>query len=244
MIRALEWDSQFFRRRIGVLDGELTAATIASEVASAGAAGFEYLQCRLPTSDLPSVQMLERAGFYLTDIGAIWTTSPASHLERAGPMPATTGRLATMADAPLLVRHAATMFRDSRFYHDPFFSTDDADRLHAAWVTNSVSGQAADAVWIIPETGFVTCKIGREGCGEIGLIGVWDGRRRRGGGRSLVTAAMQWFTSRDVGSVTVKTQVKNTAAMNFYRQLGFDLQVCDVTLACALTASGRQTAAS
>ena len=126
------------------------------------------------------------------------------------------------------------LFRRSRFYHDPFFSTDEADRLQAAWLANSVSGQAADAVWIIPDAGFVTCKLTRDGCGEVALIGVWEESRGRGAGRALMTAAVTWFAGRGVSTVRVKTQVKNLRAMNFYHRLGFDLYAMDMTMGCIL----------
>jgi len=234
MVEALTWDSEFFGRQIGVLSGDVgSLEDVTADLDAAAAAGFAYLICRPPVDDAAAVRTLERAGFYLTDVGVTWSSGVAPYLQRAAPIDRR-ARPAGPSDVPRLSAEATTLFRRSRFYHDPFFSTEEADRLHAAWLANSVSGQAADAVWIIPDAGFVTCKLTRDGCGEVALIGVWEDSRGRGAGRALMTAAMTWFSGRGVPTVRVKTQVKNLRAMNFYHRLGFDLHAMDMTMGCVL----------
>ena len=234
MIEPLNWDSDFFGRKIGVLAVDLaSAASVESDLAAATAAGFSYLICRPPVDEARIVRTLERAGFYLTDVGVTWSSAIDRYLGKAAPVVAD-ARLAVTSDVPRLSAEAMMLFRNSRFYHDPFFSAGEADRLHAAWLANSVSGQAADAVWIIPDSGFVTCKL-RESVGEVALIGVWESSRGRGAGRALMTAAIAWFASRGVRTVHVKTQVKNLRAMNFYHRLGFDLHAMDMTMGCILS---------
>jgi GNAT superfamily N-acetyltransferase len=235
MVDVVQWDSEFFGRKIGALAGDLSSSVeaVSADLDAAAAAGFDYVICRPPVDDAAIVRTLERAGFYLTDIGVTWSIGVAAYALKAGP-PAPDARLAVASDVPRLSAEATTLFRRSRFYHDPFFSAADADRLHAAWLANSVSGQAADAVWIIPDAGFVTCKLTRDGCGEVALIGVWEGSRGRGAGRALMTAAMAWFAGCGVLTVRVKTQVKNLRAMNFYHRLGFDLHAMDMTMGCIL----------
>ena len=235
MVALLNWDSAFFGRKMGVLTGDLASpATVAHELASAAAEGFAYVICRPPVDDAAAIRTLEGAGFYLTDIGVTWSHQVRSYLATAAPVPAGAVRAATAADVPRLSAEATTLFRRSRFYSDPFFTTADADRLHAEWLANSVSGQAADAVLIDPDAGFVTCKLTNDGCGMVALIGVWEGSRGRGAGRTLMTAAVAWFAARGIATVRVKTQVKNLRAMNFYHRLGFDLCETDMTMSCML----------
>lgn len=233
MIEPLEWDTAFFGRRIGVLTGGLRSAdAIAAAMTAARAGGFEYVQCRPPVDDAAAIRALTRAGFYLTDVGATWTgASGVSTSHEAGGHVA---RLADERDIPWLEADAVQFFRLSRFYHDPFFSIADADRLHAAWIANSVRGLAAAAVWVVPDVGFVTCKLLADGGGEVGLIGVRPDARGRGAGRALMAVALGWFRSRGVSVVKVKTQVRNLPAMNFYHRLGFDLQSTDLTMGCVL----------
>jgi dTDP-4-amino-4,6-dideoxy-D-galactose acyltransferase len=240
MVDALTWDSAFFGRRIGVLTGELSSIDAVSAELDGAAATFEYVICRPPVDDAAAVRTLERAGFYLTDVGVTWASEVDAYLRRAAPVAPDRARLAVASDVPRLSAEATTLFRRSRFYHDPFFSADEADRLHAAWLANSVSGQAADAVWIIPDSGFVTCKLTKDGGGEVALIGVWQESRGRGAGRALMTVAIAWFAERGVSAVRVKTQVKNLGAMNFYHRLGFDLYAMDMTMGCILKRRDRR----
>lgn len=233
VVTPLVWDSDFFKRKIGSLTGALTEAAISASLASARADGFEYLICRPPVDDAAAIRALEAEGFYLTDVGVTWASSPSAYLARHAPASAAV-RHATTDDLPLLSEHAVTLFRRSRFYSDPFFTEADADRLHVAWLANSVSGQAANAVLINPDAGFVTLKLTKNGRGEVPLIGVWEQARQRGAGRELMTAAVRWFADNGVTLVTVKTQVKNLRAMNFYHRLGFDLLEMDMTMCCIL----------
>lgn len=238
MIDVLAWDSNFFGRKIGVLSGALSSPdAVAHDLETAARDGFEYLVCRPPVEDAAAIRVLERSGFYLTDVGVTWSSDASAYSKRWPPVPAGAIRPATTADVPRLSAEAMTLFRNSRFYSDPFFSAADADRLHAAWLANSVSGQAADAVLINPDAGFVTCKLTKDGAGEVALIGVWEGSRGKGAGRDLMTAAVAWFAGRGVATVRVKTQVKNLRAMNFYHRLGFDLYAMDMTMGCMLSGS-------
>ena len=235
MLTPLTWDSEFFGRRMGTLSGELSSSeAVAADLTAAMAEGYAYLVCRPPVDDAGAIRALEGAGFYLTDVGVTWAQEAGAYLSKAPSVAPGSIRAATVADVQQLSREAMTLFRNSRFYSDPFFSAADADRLHAAWLANSVSGQAADAVLINPEAGFVTCKVTKRGTGEVPLIGVWEGSRDRGAGRDLMTAAVEWFARRGATTVRVKTQVKNLRAMNFYHRLGFDLCAMDLTMGCML----------
>ena len=235
MIDLLTWDSQFFGRKMGVLTGPIGPTEVVSaSLAAASHQGFEYVVCRPPVEDAAAIRALEQAGLYLTDVGVTWSSDAPAYLKRWPAVAEGSVRHATADDVPQLSDEAMKLFRRSRFYGDPFFTEADADRLHAAWLANSVSGQAADAVLINPEAGFVTCKLTKDGNGEVALIGVWEGSRGRGAGRDLMTAAVKWFTGRGVAIVRVKTQVKNLRAMNFYHRLGFDLYAMDMTMCCML----------
>lgn len=234
MVGPLQWDTDFFQRKIGVLSGDLASpAAVRADLGAARADGFEYLVCRPPADDAAAIRTLEAAGFYLTDVGVTWSTDSTDYLRRA-PEASDAVRHATPADLPLLSAEAVRLFRRSRFYSDPFFTEVEADRLHVEWLANSLSGQAADAVLINPDAGFVTCKVTKDGNGSVPLIGVWEQSRKRGAGRELMTTAVKWFAGRGAPVVRVKTQVKNLRAMNFYHRLGFDLHEMDMTMSCIL----------
>jgi len=235
VIEPLKWDSEFFGRTIGALTTSWTTDGVAQDVATARTAGYDYLISRPPVEDAAAIRALEHAGFYLTDLGVTWSSDVHAYLNDTDRGVASPARHAAEADIAWLARAASSLFPLSRFYHDPFYSKAAADRLHEAWLANSVRGQAADVVLMIPESGFVTCKIARDGAGEIILIGVVDGARLKGAGRAMMTAALEWLASKGVTTVRVKTQVKNLRAMNFYHRLRFDLHSTDMTMGCLLS---------
>ena len=234
MLEPLAWDSTFFKRRIGTITGPWTADAVAADVAAARTQGYDYLTSRPPVNDGAAVRAVEQSGFYLTDVGVTWSSGVAEYLHRHD-ISTEGARVAKDDDLAWLRPAAKALFVQSRFYHDPFYPRSAADRMHVAWLENSVRGIAADAVWVLPDAGFVTCKVNSGGAGHVVLIGVLDGAQRRGAGRTLMTAALRWFHGRTVRTVMVKTQVKNLKAMNFYRGLGFALHGADLTFGCLLS---------
>ena len=234
MLEPLAWDSMFFKRRIGTITGPWTVDGVAADVAAARTQRYDYLTSRPPMADGVAVRAVEQSGFYLTDVGVTWSTGVEEYLHRHD-LSTAAARVATDGDLAWLRLAATTLFVQSRFYHDPFYPQAAADRMHVAWLENSVRGIAADAVWVLPGAGLVTCKVSPDGAGQVVLIGVLDGAQRRGVGRTLMTAALRWFHGRAVRTVMVKTQVKNLKAMNFYRRLGFTLHGADLTFGCLLS---------
>jgi dTDP-4-amino-4,6-dideoxy-D-galactose acyltransferase len=232
MIRELIWDSTFFSRKIGEL--ELTSCEphhLKNVLDRAKQKGFKYVICKMTSQDTSLSKLLESAGFYLTDIGVIFAIEPGSFVSqnmKKWPPIRRSVRTAQPGDIAVLKRMATALFRDSRFYNDPFFSREDADRLYQSWVENSVKGEAADVVFCVPRIGFVTCRKSGRYSGEIVLIGIKRGFRGKGFGTALVGEAMRWFERERVKSVSVRTQLKNMKAVNFYVSLGFKLKKYDL----------------
>ena len=192
---------------------------------------------------------MESEGFYLTDIGVTFEIKTAEYLSGTDEKAATksvsvsygnqalaagaaSGVVeATEKDISDLKKMIPSLFPESRFYHDPFYSRKEADDLYRAWIENSVRGEEADVVLHIPRTGFITCKkVGRR-AGKIVLIGVKRGKRGRGLGTALLLGAMKWFAAERVSSVTVRTQLKNVIGMNFYLHCGFLIKEYDLIFA-------------
>lgn len=228
MLRERQWDSIFFGRKIGevILPPKRSTASITSDIRTAKAAGFAYLNCRTEGFDVRLAQTLCANGFYLTDIGIIWQAPRENIPPRRHS--AYTPRLAKEEDIPILRKMARSLFIHSRFYQDPFFTRAEADRLFCQWTENAVRGEAADAVLHVPHAGFIAVRRSGRRSGDIPLVGVTRKYRGTGLGRSLVTAALAWFQKNDIEKVGVRTQLRNTEAMNFYRALGFSIRSHDM----------------
>lgn len=232
MIRELIWDSSFFEKRIGELKiNSFKPSRVKSAIERAGQEGFQYLRCKITSQDTSITEHLESLGFYLTDIGVIFAIETVKFLFQDIDISSKTGKavkVADLQDIPVLKKMIRGLFPESRFYNDPFFSKAEADRLYEAWIENSVKREAADIVFHIPNSGFVSCRKSGRHTGEIVLIGIKKGLRGKGFGTSLVQEAVRWFITQDIKSVSVRTQLKNLKALNFYCHLGFAVKEYDI----------------
>jgi len=242
MIEKLEWDSRLFGKKMGVIKPDsFSRASINGDLDLARNEGYEYLVCRLDRQETLAVKSLEDSGFYLSDVGVTWGVDTDEYLRLWSGKKfdaESSVKEASLDDIPSLQEMIVSLFPDSRFYSDPFFTREDADRLHVAWIENSVKGEAADAVFHVPEKGFITCRGSSGRSGSIILVGVREGFRGKSLGSALTVRAMKWFQSRGVSFVKVKTQLKNVKAMNFYRRNGFLIHNFDMTFAIMLNNNG------
>jgi dTDP-4-amino-4,6-dideoxy-D-galactose acyltransferase len=133
-------------------------------------------------------------------------------------------RPATLTDIPALKRIASSSHRETRFYADRHFAVEQCNRLYELWIEKSCQAYA-DAVLVVDDdagepAGYVTCHRDGEATGHIGLFAVREDVRGRGIGRQLLDAALRWFSTNGVTSMTVATQLRNMAALQFYGRAG------------------------
>ena len=223
MIELVSWDSDFFGRKIGLVPFVASETEADALIAEARDREFSYLSARLTPSDIPAIQILERKGFYTTDIGIVWHRG----LEKIV-TPQTLARQGTNTDNSIVQKIADGLFTDARFYNDPFFSKEEADRLYRTWAGNLLQGDA-DKVLLIGEEGFVACKTAGN-VGSIILIGVSAVHQKKGVGTELVLNALAWFKKVGMESVSVRTQAANRGAIALYEARGFRMKSMDITM--------------
>jgi dTDP-4-amino-4,6-dideoxy-D-galactose acyltransferase len=222
--RILTWDSAFFGRQIGRVDGaHLTPATAAEALQWAEREGVECLYFLAASDDPATAEAAEAAGFVLRDVRVTygWAAQTAP-LAPAGAADAVV-RPAAAADMPGLEELARASHGDTRFFFDRQFAPDRAAELYAIWLRQSF--ERAGGVVLVPElvgraAGYITCGVG-DGRGEIGLVGLAPHARGRGLGGQMVAAAQRWFREQGAERVTVVTQGRNVAAQRLYQRAGF-----------------------
>jgi len=232
MIQELHWDTAFFKKKIGTLIVDSgKAPKLSRTLEKARNAGFHYLTFKTTSFDAPVIQALESGGFYLTDIGITFTADADILLSAVLPNAMRwkkSLRVAEPKDIPMLRKLIKGLFIQSRFYHDLFFSKKEADNLYQQWIENSVKRTAADIVFCVDKAGFISCRKQDKLSGEIPLIGIGTRMRGKGLGTALVLRGMQWFKDQGVRTVTVRTQLRNPDAINFYIKLGFFVKEYDL----------------
>lgn len=235
MIEELAWDSQLFKRKIGVVtDLQESGSGVAGILEAARTQGFSYLLCRLEEQKTSLISLLESFGFYLSDIGVTLaqdTSGPPDDDVRGEGAPGHPVSEAGTGDIPALREMAASLFLESRFYNDPFYSREEADRMFQEWIENSVRGRVADVVLMVEAKGFISCRMSGGGRGSIGLLGVAEADRGKGVGQALVREALRWFRGRGAASVSVRSQLRNVRSINFYIRNGFSLSRYDILMA-------------
>ena len=230
MIAELKWDTEFFRKKIGKLTNVPSEDEFKKLIRQSYKDGYKYLTCRIVLKKMSDIQILEKYGFYMTDIGATWEKELSTFNIQHSTFPV---REATIKDIPMLKSMVKGLFKDSRFYNDPFFTKKEADKVYQAWIENSLREKTAKT-FLIEDCGFITCKILSKNRGDIPHIGVVPKAQGKGIGTSLMHRALKWFKENGVNTATVRTQANNSMAMNFYNKMGFNVKYADVTMGLIL----------
>ena len=225
----LDWDSAFFGVPIGKAQAEIPSDVDATE-AWAAHEGLRCVFLLLSADRLEVVQAAEKQGFFLTGVRITFERLVARELP-AAPRQGVVVRAARNADVAILEEIAAKSHRDTRFYADPNFSRASCDRLYGTWIRRSCEGWADHVLTAENDgrlAGYITLHCRAEGQGVIGLVAVAENSRRRGIGRRLVGAALEWFRDRDLQRAIVVTQAQNTGALGLYYQAGFSVSRVDL----------------
>lgn len=232
--RLLEWDSQFFDRRIAtVTTTRLTKDTgdAIDEWCHANRVDCVYL--RADPDDAQTARLATEHGFDLVDVRLDFDR----RLTGRPPVTAEGGvRPARVEDVEELRAIAATSHDTTRFYFDTRFPKERADELYATWIAKSVAEGYADGVLVASRegeaVGYITMHLENETDARIGLVGVAQPWRGKGLGRALVEAASSWSLARGRQRIAVATQARNVGGVRLYERAGFHLAKVDLWYHC------------
>ncbi len=194
------------------------------------------LIARCPVGDLPSVQAMERAGFFLTDTLVYYVRDLV-----ALPIPADVGQVPVRpvrdGEEESVRDVAAAAFHGySGHYHaDSRLDPALCDQVYSSWAWNaSLSRDAARPVLVADlqgaVAGFAVLRLNEPEEGEGVLYGVAPAARGRGIYRSLLIQSMSWFQLRGARRMLYSTQVTNAPAQKTLVRLGFEVSHAYYTL--------------
>lgn len=219
----LLWDSEFFGVPIARSNVDRLNEATADEIdrwAAAHRVACLYFVARADDKQTPRVA--ESHGYRFVDVRLTFERT----LNKSSPQSDSSEvRTAVDADLEALERIAGSAHTDTRFYFDGNFPREACDQLYRTWIRNSLRG-FADVVLVTGalgvSNGYITCHIDRSANeGSIGLIAVASSHRGKGIGKTLVNAAIDWLTARNLDTVSVVTQGRNIVAQRLYQQCGF-----------------------
>jgi len=218
----LEWDSQFFQRRIARLNRHrLDHPTMAECAHWCRHHRIDCLYFLADSNDLETPRLAEANDFHLTDIrmtlGRVVVPEDFAANSFDG------FRHAREDDLRALRTIARTSHHDTRFYFDGHFEQEKCDLLYATWIENSFRG-FAQAVLVAEADGepaaYLTCHLNDQ-ASQIGLVGVGEGHRGKGLATKLVRAFLSWSREQGAPRALVVTQGRNLPAQRLYQRNGF-----------------------
>jgi len=218
----LEWDSQFFQRRIARLNRHrLDHATMTECAHWCRHHRIDCLYFLADSNNLETPRLAEANDFHLTDIrmtlGRVVVPEDFAANSFDG------FRHAREDDLRALRTIARTSHHDTRFYFDGHFEQEKCDLLYATWIENSFRG-FAQAVLVAEADGepaaYLTCHLNDQ-ASQIGLVGVGEGHRGKGLATKLVRAFLSWSREQGARRALVVTQGRNLPAQRLYQRNGF-----------------------
>ncbi|HRF96978.1 MAG TPA: GNAT family N-acetyltransferase [Aggregatilineales bacterium] len=218
----LEWDTNFFQRRIGrATVSELDNTLMQAILTWCDDNKIDCLYFLSHPEHAVTAQLLTAHQFDFVDIRM---TLEKTNIQDQKPFtPDVKIRPHQESDIPRLKQIASQSYRASRFYFDTHFPNALCDQFYEVWIEKSCSGYA-DMVLVCEinnqPAGFVTCSI-KDGQGQIGLVGVDATTRGKGVGYQTLMASLQWFHDNNCQTIEVVTQGRNVTAQRLYQRCGF-----------------------
>ena len=229
LCQLLAWDSEFFNCRIARVSGNMLNESRALQIDDwSRSHQIRCLYFLARADDPTTLQTAAKHGFGLMDI-RMTLDCALNDAPRQGAAILSEGirvRPFQADDLAGLQSIARTVHGDTRFFKDAHFPRQRAEDLYSTWITSDTQGRAQQ-VWVAVSeagqpVGYISCyRDAARMQGQIGLVGVSPQARRRGIGKTLVLAAMDWFRSQDMDVVTVVTSGDNLGAQRLYQQCGF-----------------------
>lgn len=213
-VEPLEWDSQFFERKIGRIVTD--KALLSDDVSRITRQGYDtiYLFSKIEQA---AVKFM---GFPLVDEKVVWLQevegiSPTSSKEFFRPN----------AKSPKLLELFYDSGAYSRFKVDPVFASA-FHPFYERWLDNALASSYDDHILCTGSlgdpTGVMTLKENEDSL-SISIIAIAHSERGRGLGRLFIDKAKSIALEKGFVKLTVATQAANDAAMRFYAGTGFKI---------------------
>jgi dTDP-4-amino-4,6-dideoxy-D-galactose acyltransferase len=218
----LEWDSQFFGRRIARASIACLTEKLVAEIDDwCRLHKIDCLYFLASSTDLQTARLAQDNMFRFVDIRVTLDLRVGAAVSDSSPLRI---RNAVEGDIPALRSLARSAHRDSRFYYDGNFPYRLCDQLYETWIERSCRGWAKKVLVAgMGEDleGYLTCHLPSPQIGQIGLLAVGESARGRGIGSDLVISAARWFAQEGVENISVVTQGRNVRAQRLYQRCGF-----------------------
>jgi ribosomal protein S18 acetylase RimI-like enzyme len=223
MMRYLEWDSSFFRKKIGRVEQCFTVDHLITTLVEAKQQEYDLLYV------FTDEDFFIKEKEYFPFKGTLVDRKVVYSMDIIGEtiFPPQVIEYLSAELTPELLNLAFESGKYSRFRLDKGFSVSDFHRLYSEWIEKSVSHDIADKVFVTLNNnkiaGMVSLKLGGDRS-EIGLIAVDSQLQGKGCGKLLMQRCLSEAILSNCKTLSVPTQYANKSACNFYERCGFQVQ--------------------
>jgi dTDP-4-amino-4,6-dideoxy-D-galactose acyltransferase len=226
----LQWDSDFFQKRIGRV---ITCNMSENEAFRVDIwAAEQHIDCLYYLADgslSSSAWVAENHGFHLMDLRVTYQIDLKNV---KSDLPMRSIRQATAVDLPTIKQMAGEFHSVSRFFSDDHFERILCKQLYELWIERDFI-EHDRYLWMSEDqgqiTGYTSASIDQSGkAAEIGLVGVNPNWRGQGIGWNLQLGILQQLKTLGVNHVEVVTQGRNISAQNLYSKSGYVLKSIDL----------------
>ena len=188
----------------------------------------KFLIARCSTTDLQTVQEMERLGFLIMDTLIYFSCST-----RAKPTSVDDFEFQVRAFRPgeedIIKSVAAEAFQGylGHYHADSRLDAKKCDEVYTDWAYRScLSKDFADQVLVVHLyrniIGFGAMRINKQNEGELHLSGVVPSFQGRGVHRLIVKSFMNWCFEKGLEQMVISTQITNLASQKVWIRLGFE----------------------
>ncbi|RKR70506.1 dTDP-4-amino-4,6-dideoxy-D-galactose acyltransferase [Otariodibacter oris] len=206
-----EWESQFFKRKIGTVVFDRSAVMDAIFSAQ----DYDLITAKVSTDTIDQIDWLQQNEFELVEGSVEFSLDLANY---RGDL--TACYRAEPQDLASLSPLFSTAFPHSRF-RPPYFLEEENQRFYHQWIRNSLSGEFDDLCLVERDEkqniiGGVSLRI-REQTAQIGLLAVNAHCRGKGIGKKLMQQSISWAIAQQATQLKIVTQLSNLAGIQLYQ---------------------------
>lgn len=224
----LEWDSNFFKKEIFILNSKCYTNSIHKKVQGlrqSKKVDLIYFLC--PSNNQDSIDFAEKNGFHAVDNRVTFFITPSSFKQVTLKKGALIKRSKSINNKDLVSIAMNTKW-SSRYSKDKNFQRNDIESFYGQWVEKSTIGKLDDMVFHVEYDnqicGFISIKKNGVNFGSIGLVSVARNYQGHGFGLALISYAVNYlFEKLDCAGVEVVTQKENIKACKSYDKIGFKI---------------------
>lgn len=212
MVKFLEWDSNFFDKKIGLLSVVDNYDKIDSF--------FSY--------DVIYVNQEEDEEIKIPGFEKLYEENKITYSKKLKSNLSSDNNIFSVFNIDYNIDEIYSLAYESgkfsRFKLDPAFTEIEYRELYKTWVNNSINKSIANNILIYKDNneikGFVSYRV-KENYAQIGLIAISPSIQGKGVGSKLIKAIENELINIGVKELRIQTQLINTVACNFYLKLGY-----------------------